>query len=358
MNSRLILIFIFIFSMLFLVFSCVVKRDFDFPPRPEDKAEELFFINGLASTLSLYDPQSGRVYNDLAPIGRAANDLLYYKDSLYIVCSLENEIQIFSESLLSFNGRIKLNPGDNPWALIRIPESSLAYVSCFLSHRLALVDLDQMRQLDVSINTAASPQFGRIMDNKLYLCCSGYNQQSSRFEEGVLMVIDTQNHSLLRQIELGWQSNPQQLALFPQQKEVHVFLSGINEEDDGQVLILDAEDLSEKQRLAIGGSPAWGSSYDAEKQIQYLSGVSRLMSYRLQNDSWKIERGSANPIIDCNGALFEGPVAALYLSSQNQVFCTFFNLDKITVLDADNDYQIIREIEASDGPQSPLLIAE
>ncbi len=333
------------------------KRDFT------DKKREVFVLNNLAETVSVYHPDTRTNYNDVFTTGQAPNDLLFYRDTLFIVCSLDNTIEVYNETSFEQIAQIYLGPGNNPYSIFAGEGSyvELAFVPNWLSNTVTVVNLKTL-QTEATIDEALSrPQDGAIIENYLFVCNTA--NDGSSIGEGSISIYDIDNsYQYVDSVDTGDGSNPQTALALPAKEELHVYLTGNQSADDGEVLILDVSPLlnngerpTETSCLSIGGSPSYtGTAYDSTSGSVYLTGTYGLYSYNAHNASMP----SDNPIKSLNdptGELYAGVVVD---TDDNTLLITNFGGDSLLLLDAQNEYNLIDSLQASDGPVNPTLIIE
>ncbi|MBI9103901.1 MAG: hypothetical protein JEY99_15900 [Spirochaetales bacterium] len=347
--------------------------------RTFDYDREVFIINGLAETISVVNPETLVIHNDVSLTGRSPNQLLNIDNKIYVVNSLDNGITILDESTLAVEGEIDLGPGKGPWMIIPVPDSTVAYVTNSIAGTVSVIDLAN-QTVAGEISVGIGPQGGCYLDGKVYICNTNYSAglEGMGYNEGTVSVIDI-NVDLAANpvetisvepesfdLELKNGSNPQAAIAFPEKNEVHIILTGRNggdNADDGAVLVLDVSagaDYAVKGRLAVGGSPGWsGGGLDEGRKIVYLTGVGGLQSYNYETLEILHRSGSGDDgyiLTGMNTATdFYSGVA--YDPIEDQLFVTFFSSDTILVLDGE-DYHVEKELQGSDGPQNPVLFVE
>lgn len=321
-----------------------------------DPERELFVINGLAETISLIEPESRAMYHDVLRTGQWPNHLLYYEGKLYLVNSGDNNIVVYDENSFEERGEIYLGAGSNPWMIIRAGSGSTGYVPNFVAGEVAVVDLVGLKVLG-RIPVGTGPEGGAYQNGKVYVCNTAWDYQLFDFREGTVSVIDTGSNEVTATISVG--KNPQAAIPFPDLNEVHIVCTGKNggdDADDGAVYIVDSDTDEVKEIIKVGGSPSWSEgAVDRTNKIVYLTGIGGLQSYNYSTR--EVFHGSNDYILAGDNAesdFFSGVVVDEMF---RVLYVCFFSADKIIVLDLDS-YEVIEEIEGSDGVQSIFLLEE
>ena len=322
-----------------------------------DLEREIFVINGLAETISVINPETLEIHNDVLTTGMWPNHLLYYNDRLYLVNSGDNEIEVFNETTFEKVGEIYLGAGSNPWMIIHAEGGSKGYVTNFARGDVAVIDLDSL-SVTVRIPVGDGPEGGVYHDGKIYVCNTAWDYQLFDYNDGTVTVIDTVQDEVIKTVSVG--TNPQSAISYPGLAEVHIICTGKNgglDSDDGQIYIIDTDDDTVGQSpLSIGGSPSWtGGAFDTASQTAYLAGVGGLMSYNYITK--EILNGSDNYILTGLNTATDFFSGAVVDESGRSIFCCFYSRDKIVVLDLES-YVEVMTIEGSDGVQSIYLFEE
>ena len=337
------------------------KRDFP------DKSREVFITNDRAETISVFQPDSGKLHNDVFPVGRAPNDIFFYDGKLFVVCSLDNSIEIYDESTFSYEGDTYLGSGKNPYSIIGDASggSPTAYVPNYADDSVSVIDLDKEKVIaTISHSSLNTPQDGVIHDGHLFVCNTA-NTGGASFGDGSVSIFEIngpKDYDFVAKVETGDGSNPQTALSLPSKDEVHVYLTGTQNEDDGEVLVLDTTGLSsgttptEKARLPIGGSPSFNAgAYDGAAGTAYLTGTYGLSRYDAAGNS--IPGSPSNPLIetdDPSGDLLGGVIVD---TVYDILVVTNFGSDSLVIIDK-SSYKVVDTLQASDGPLTPLLVVE
>jgi len=144
----------FLLLCISLLFSCVadVKSEYqDFVSQNFDQL--LFILNGDAESISAYDPQGQKVYQNLQLVGHQSsseawpNDLLYANESLYAVCSGQNSVERYNKQTLDFLGSLYLKNGFNPMTLCPLGDGTKAAIAGYESDEIVIIDLIGMNRI-------------------------------------------------------------------------------------------------------------------------------------------------------------------------------------------------------------------
>ena len=345
--------------LVFLLFSCM--RQPYVPPserQAEDFDKEYYIINTLAETISIINGNdTDEVYPDILTTGMWPNYIHFHRGNLYIVNSGDNAISVYDESTFEYIGEIYFGAGSNPWTIIPKDGTDTAFVPCFASGDMAVVNLADL-SIEKRVPLGKGPEAGVYQDGKVYVGNTAWNYQHFTFDDGTVSVIDADSGEKTATVTVG--INPQSILAFPDDiHEIHVICTGKNGgpgSDDGEVVVIDTLTDEVTETIALGGSPIGGSgSIDWDNDMVYLSGVGGILSYNFRTKT--AVNGSDNYLLagtDRESDLFGGLVVD---EEKSRLLICYFTGDSILEIDL-NDYSIVKEIEGSDGPQSIYLFTE
>ena len=352
-----------------------------------DLKREVFFINGLAETLSIINPEAvrnpggqiapgdyvdtgesvdltkKRVYNDVLVVGKWPNHILAYDGKLYVTSSGENIIEVYDESTFAWRGKIDLGTNSNPWMVVRKPGTAKGYIPNFVAGDVAVVDLDTFEVLE-RIDAGQGPEGAVYYNGYLYVCNTHWNYQIFGFERGTVTVIDTANDAVVETIDIengyteGEGCNPQSAVAIPSLDEVHIICTGDHGSHDGAIVILDADPgsgtfLDIKARSEIGGSPIYSEgSIDTSRGLVYLSGVGGVSSYAYTDPV-----AGVTLVITASDPAGDFYAGTVYDPAEDILFAASFTYDEVIAVDP-ADGSELAVLQGSDGPQSPVLVVE
>jgi len=332
----------------------------DFP----DAAREIYILNGLAESISLLNPSTLEMRSHVMLTGMVPNDLVYYEDKLFVVNSGSNSLSIFNESSFALIKEMDLGPNRNPMKLI-VDDSGRGWITNLMRGTLSVVDMETLEFLfsgeeEISVGTA--PEGGDFLNHRVFVCnTGGYNADTQDFAAGSLSVIDSRNFDF-QTLALPENANPRSARAFPQWNQLHVYLTGLQSQDDGQILVYqvpeDDGDVVFLNSYSIGGSPAFsGSAWDSVNQRVYLSGQGGISVYN-PGDMEMLFPSSEYffPESADYSTLFGGVAVD---SQLERLFITDFNHDNLYVLEKEGEsYSLIEKLGGDDGVQIPVLVEE
>ncbi len=225
----------------------------------------------------------------------------------------------------------------------------LAQLSQIKRRVIAVVDILK-KNIVARINVGTGPEGCALVGNKLYVANTSWDYGTFDFLQGTVSVIDINTYKVIKTINTD--KNPQSIIAFPAGNEVHVVCTGNNggpDSDDGKINIIDTGSDTIISTISIGGSP---SGFAVDETTVYLSGVGGVQAY--DYEAGTILYGSGNYLISGQNKesdVFSG-IAIDYV--YNHIFVCNYTHDKIIVLDCVSR-KIIKEIQGSDGPQSPVF---
>ena len=316
-----------------------------------DAPRELFILNSLAETISVYDADSGVIHNDAVTTGSWPNDIYYRADRLYVINSGDNSIWVYDESSLEKIAEIYLGKNRNPWTIIPAGDGPKAYVPNWVSGSVSIVDVESYELLGEIEGVGAAPEGGCYANGKIYVCCTGYT--SAGFGEGSVTVIDTASDTVITKIPTGPETNPQTAIAIPGAHTIHVVLSGPLGAGEGAILAIDTDTNTViGQAVPIGGEPSIDpQALDESGEIAYLSGNGGVMAY--DYTTFAIIAGPTDPVYG-TGDIMNSYSSVVYRN--NILYVADFNGDRIAVTNLITGET--ENIEGSDGPQELIFTEE
>ncbi len=351
--------------------------------RPTDLGSRaVYCVNGLAETLSAYDPDSGLLYNDVIVTGQVPNAVIPWDGKLFVVNSMDNSIQVFQEdSYQELVDPIDLGTNRNPWTLIVDTDSHKGYIPNYLAGSVSVIALDNVDLYnDVVVSkeiedVGLAPEGGCFMNGYVYVGITAYN---GSFGEGKVAVIDTSSDTVVTTLSIeadGWTSadsgaNPQSIIPFPDRGtngELFVVCTGENGSDDGEVVVIDVDRSAGTweiiERIAVGGSPIASADAVAYAAITgdtrdriYLSGVGGISVWDVSGSPTTLVEDSdfTSPQVSSSTFLSGACYIPATDGTDAQLLVCDFSSDTLLILDPTTGEEI-DSISASDGPQTPAL---
>lgn len=320
-------------AVLFLFAGCD-KKDTGVDSTPPPTATTLLVLNSLGKSLSAIDLDADSVYNNIATLGSAPNQVVYHSGRIYVVNSLSNSIQVFGSDYQAV-GTVYLGAGSNPWNLAFLNDTK-AYVTCLQSDSVKVINIATL-SVTGGVHVGVGPEGVAIANGKVFVTNSGFNVLDYSYSPGTLSVIDPVADTVLTTITV--EKNPQALALAPNGM-LHVACTGDYATVRGKIVVVNPVTHAVVKTIDVGGNPgaiAIAPDLTAYVGISFPSGV---IIYDAQ--TYAIADTATNPLLHRGGSA---------------VACD--ESGRVCVADFDNDQVIIRKGSAvakaytvGDGPQS------
>ncbi|MBN2509783.1 MAG: YncE family protein [Spirochaetales bacterium] len=315
-----------------------------------DARREVFILNSLAETISVYHPDTAELYNDAVTTGTWPNDILYHDGRLYVVNSGDNSIWVYDESTLARTGEIYLGPNRNPWTIIPSGDGPKAYVPNWVAGSISVIDLETLTLLSEIENAGQGPEGGCSTGGKIYVCCTGYT--ASGFGEGSVAVIETAGDTMAKIINTGEGSNPQ--SAFAVNGTVYVILSGRPSDNSGGILVIDTATDTVVQSLPTGGEPSVDpQALDRDRGIAYLSGNGGVMALNYTASPPLLLQDAVHPVYGTQDLMNSYPGVVYH---EDILYVTDFNNDKFVVIDLNTGGTTT--LDGSYGPQELVYTEE
>ncbi len=236
------------------------KEDLAKPDLGPAPSPILFVANQTAGggSLTMIDLGSGAVSNvDNAPLGDTPNDIILKDDLLYIVNSGShniNTVRIVNRSTIVLEDTIWIGGRNSQ----RSPQHGVVYhddkiyVTNYADGTISVYDLAHHRPLytleDVGVALADITAVGAY----LYVCDTGWDAQAQVFNQGRVLVINTETEAVDAVVNVA--ANPTNMALDADGR-LHVICSGEPGGNNGQVRVINPNSNSVVQVINLGGEP-------------------------------------------------------------------------------------------------------
>ncbi len=339
-----ILVIKYLFLLIIFFTSCIKPSPFLPNGRKgiPDFEDEVYIINSLAETISIIDTKNLKIYNDVIETGMWPNWIEINNNKIYLVNSGDNDIYVIDEDTLNYLYSIELGVNKNPW-IIKF-YNGIGYTSNFVNNDISVIENNKVIK---TISVGKAPEGIAIMNNKLYVANTYWNNSTFDFDEGKIYVINLENFNIENII--GVDKNPQAIIPFPSLNEVHIICSGKYGENEGKIDIINS--ISNKiSKIIITGSSPSSFAVDYSKSLVYLAGGNKILSYNFITKSLvnnNLYHVNENDFL--SGITFD--------SRNNYIFICNFSKNKIIVLN-ENNYKVIKVLTASDGPLLPFYYGE
>jgi hypothetical protein len=197
---------------LWFMTSCDTTEDPEFSYSPGDTLV-VTLNSGQSETLSLINISDNDILQHAAGTGRVPNDMLFLRDTLYLLNSSQQSISIYSMRPEPVHLReIALGSQDvnlNPWNMAT--DGTWLWVSCFLQDQLLRVNPVSGQQQEYA--TGHAPEGVLCHAGLVIVTNSNYNFTSYSWGEGSITIRESVSGDLLTTVAVDL--NPQRLLLTP-----------------------------------------------------------------------------------------------------------------------------------------------
>lgn len=298
--SKQILTLICICCFLFLVTAC---EDNTTNPVPGPSAGPFLYVANQADNagnLSFIDLGTNAVGQAVAGLGNTPNDIIRYNNYLYVINSRSNDmnvLEITADNEIVAAGTIDLGQEsgeDRSPAFADVTGDGQLFISNFNAGTVSVYDINLDRLL-AHLEVGKSPQDVRYVNSKIYVCNSGWNNVTSSFDPGTVIMIPAESLFNSEIIEVG--INPQFMDVDPSGR-LHVVCTGDYNEIEGEIQVISTQSDSVVQYINIGGK--LGDIAIAPDGKAYVIGISWGEEpgyvYRYNSITGQILNGLDNPI--------------------------------------------------------------
>ncbi len=316
----------------------------------QDLRRSLFVENSLGRTLSVVDLEGGQVRNDVATLGQVPNQIVAYRDRLYVLNSVPPEIMQVDPLTMSVVEKIGLPEGSNPYDM-RLVGARRAYVTLLVANQVAVVDLAERRVVK-TIDVGKAPQglYVDLSSRRAYVANTGGYPD---FADCSVSIIDVVTDSVVGTLPVP--TNPQFVAMGPD-FNVYVVCSGKWGEDQGRLCVINPwappnYEPAVVDTIELGGFPGdivvtpsgkayiadWG---DESGGFLYVVDVFKDSVLHDRTNPLRVGRGAMRLLLD--------PVTeVLYVSN--------FDQDTVQRFDTKGD-SVTATCHVGDGPQGLAIV--
>ncbi len=204
------------------------------------------------SSLSLYVPDSGKIYSDVfyaannRSLGDVANDIALYDSKAFIVINNSHKIEIISTETHKLLGTINV-PGNSPNKIV-IASASKGYITNLYKGTVTSFDPSNYAVLKSDIVVGMNPQGMAVASGKVFVCNSGYGEDST------VTVIDVAKDSVVAVIKTA--KSPTDISV-DSDGDIIVICNGytdfVNSNNDtpGNITVIDAATNSVKATITL-----------------------------------------------------------------------------------------------------------
>ncbi len=213
-----------------------------------------YVLNTNGETLSKINLTTGVVNNNILTIGSDVgsypNQIVVRDTLMYATVSGTDEIQVIN--LKSEKTAYYINTGayTNPYWIDFAAEPYL-YVTLLMTGSLAKINY-LTGAIITQVPVGKSPEGIKIVGNKAYIACTGFDWGTYQYDPGQVAVYDLSGDSAMQYINVGL--NPQYMVL-DKSGRIHVVCTGNYVTTWGWVYIIDTEFDSVVDSIYLGGTP-------------------------------------------------------------------------------------------------------
>ena len=209
---------------------------------------KVLVTNQLSSTISevTLDQSVLSMDNHVAQIGSTGNHMIEADGKIYVVCSGDNQVQIFDKEDYSFVSAVNVGAGTNPWNVGVYDEK--IWVTCWLTGEVKVFDLNG--ELLQTIAVGNGPEGLCMIDGYVWIANSGFVSYGV-FENTSLMKINMSSYEVESTISLTTDNCQDVICLGG---KLHAMCTS-NYSNEGKVFIINPETGEIDHEIAIAGNP-------------------------------------------------------------------------------------------------------
>ncbi len=249
----------------------------------------VYIVNGAAETISVFEPETSEMNNDVVPVGKWPNDIKIADGKVYVVNTGDNNVQIMDLALTEID-MIDIGEGTGPEKIDFVGDK--AYVSCNYTAAVNVVDLAS-GQVTKSVDVGVAPWGVVAAGQKVYVCNTNAvfdaDTGAMSYGDSTVSVIDSATDEVVATIDV--EINPTEIAVSGD--KVIVQCTGNYVDIMGKLSIIDTASDTVSQVIDLGTTPS-GLAVSPSGKV-YLTTFGGLLSVDV--DSGTV----AGPLADFGG---------------------------------------------------------
>ena len=316
--------------------------------KPQEQGVKAYILNTIASSISVYDIQTGTLNKDVFQVGQAPNDIKVLNGIAYVVNTMDNSLQMIDLKAQADVGLINIGDGTAP-EKIAFADGNKAYVTSNWTNSVKVVDLS-LKQVVGSVEVGSMPWGVVVSGNKAFVCNSAAvwdpQKQQTTYGPGTVSVIDITKDERIGTVDVGL--NPTEITL-DANGNVVVLCTGNYADVTGSLYLIDPTTGEVKKSVDLGTTP--GGVALAPNGLIYVTSPQGLLAF---------ESGSLNPVHDLSSPLeeFKGGAGLAFDLEGNGYICVPSwsspdGKDKLLVMDKDG--KLAGSVELGEGLGASLV---
>jgi len=310
--------------------------------------KQVFVLNGNARTVSVIDPNSGDVTNDVFTTGDIPNKILFNSKFIIVINSGTNSITIANRNNFKEVENIILGENLNPWSGY-VYYDSILFVTNYADNSFSVINLNSKQSI-TKVPCGRNPEGIYVSDNRIYITTVNFNLNDFSYGNGYLYVYSVDDYSLIDSVEVG--INPQDIEIGKDNK-LHILCTGDYSSTFGSITVVNPYTLKVDTVLNIGSSP--GSFCVCDDGVAYLaaggweySGDENGYIYSYNTYTYEIYHNDKNPILTHRG------VMDIAVDSEGVIYAACFEEDYVDIIKNGT----VSSYLVGDGPTSLVVIEE
>lgn len=217
------------------------------------EGKHLLAVAGDA-TLSIYDLDNEQWTDIPFGLGNAPNWMVAKDNNLYVVNSLSNDLHhfIYKDNEISLVDRYDLGLAHNrnPFCVALHGDHELI-ITNLLENTLSVFNLEE-KKIVASIPVGQAPEEVVVAGDVAWVMNAGYDFTTYQIGDGVVQKVDLNERVVVGSVSVGLNA---QFAALDAEGRLHVVCTGDYGDNRGKIVVLDAQSLTELERIPVEGYP-------------------------------------------------------------------------------------------------------
>lgn len=274
-----------------LLWGCGEERE-----EAPSEAPKAYILNTIASTITVYDTETGSVTLDAVAVGQAPNDIKVMDGIAYIVNTLDNSVQLIDLRSLTDVGLIDVGEGTAPEKIAFVGKNK-AYVTCNWENSVKVIDL-AARQAVGTIEVGIAPWGVVVAGDRAFVCNTAavWDPQNGQmtYGKGTVSVIDVTRDEVIGTVEVGM--NPTE-AILDAKGNVVVLCTGNYADVTGSLYLINPSTGDVIAEVDLGTTPG-GVALSPDGLI-YVTSPEGLLAF--ESGTLRAVHDLSNPLVEFKG---------------------------------------------------------
>lgn len=334
------------------------------PTPSEPTAYDVVVAMSLDENLWRIDSETFDVQSNIAATGQAPNCIVQHAEELYVLNSLSNSITVYDPHTLSLKRELSVGAGTSPFSMAFVDDqdfyvtqfntNTVSRVNAYTGQVITVIDLPDNLPTDEGKTTYPRPSGIYVHNTIAYIACANLDDFYYAGGPGIVVMIDMSTDQVTGWFESGgrncadityspnfpdwlWVVNTGDYS-WPDGFSENGTISAFNIHSNELIHVIETNDAPNE--LIFGPDHAYFAS-SADGRIG-----------RFDPNSFDL----LSPLSLSSGGTEYNMASGLAIGPDNRLWALEFNHNKVWVIDTDQDDMTIQEISVGQGPDALIIV--